>query len=571
MINEIFNPEVKNLFGIFKEKFFSIPKYQRMYSWSDEQVIQLFDDIKEAYDDKKPYFLGSMLICPPKEGQYYDVIDGQQRLITLAILTALLSKNNNLQEKKNLETNIVAREDLFEMINKNKLKIETGRIKPNDPYVFNEFLGAIDKYIDIEITKKELRQENNILAKYINTLQKFNKKIDEEIIKKSVNLQDFVNFLYHNVYVILIEVHTRDFALKIFQILNDRGRPLTSSDIIKADLIDESREEDYSDFDKKWDSLRSKVNENNCSLDTFFTLYLYYKTAENPKESLHASFKKQILKGHSVGDILIDLDEFIKCFPDPESNGTLFDERIDKKNWKYIYALRYLRWEMYINSIIMTALISKYNNIDKLLKDLRDFYYKCFIAGITLDRIKQISFNLIKYIKEPRKEEEIYNELRSWLRNNKVEDKALANLKEDLQGEKFVKPLLFTLEYHIQQDQDEEKFLRLKDRTIQLEHIYPQDDSKWNESISRELNPYLWKLGNLTLLSGRKNSSIKNEIFEIKKTGKSKIKGYKDSGFAMTRALCDYKQWDKNSVEDRQKKLIELIEQEFNFDKRIIS
>lgn len=69
---------------------FQIPPYQRPYAWQVEQAGQLFDDLftfmKEEANDGDPYFLGSIVLIKRPEDAVADVVDGQQRLTTLAVL-----------------------------------------------------------------------------------------------------------------------------------------------------------------------------------------------------------------------------------------------------------------------------------------------------------------------------------------------------------------------------------------------------------------------------------------------------------------------------------------------------
>ncbi|RJG18251.1 DUF262 domain-containing protein [Alcanivorax profundi] len=69
---------------------FVIPSYQRPYVWRDEDVIKLFDDIREAYlANEKQYFIGSVLSAIHEKGEsrLYELIDGQQRTTTLMLLS----------------------------------------------------------------------------------------------------------------------------------------------------------------------------------------------------------------------------------------------------------------------------------------------------------------------------------------------------------------------------------------------------------------------------------------------------------------------------------------------------
>jgi uncharacterized protein with ParB-like and HNH nuclease domain len=91
---------LKDLFG---DKFlFDIPDFQRPFSWEEEHFAQLVDDIKDALDNggsvefaqQEPYFLGSVILWQRQKHDdgsgLYSVIDGQQRLTSLAILMACL-------------------------------------------------------------------------------------------------------------------------------------------------------------------------------------------------------------------------------------------------------------------------------------------------------------------------------------------------------------------------------------------------------------------------------------------------------------------------------------------------
>ena len=69
---------------------FVIPSYQRPYVWRDEDVIKLFDDIREAYlANEEQYFIGSVLSAIHEKGKsrLYELIDGQQRTTTLMLLS----------------------------------------------------------------------------------------------------------------------------------------------------------------------------------------------------------------------------------------------------------------------------------------------------------------------------------------------------------------------------------------------------------------------------------------------------------------------------------------------------
>lgn len=81
------------LHRIFSRDYqFRMPVFQRPYTWGVTQALQLLDDITTASADAdSPYFLGSIvLLASTEDPRVRDVIDGQQRLVTLTILLSVL-------------------------------------------------------------------------------------------------------------------------------------------------------------------------------------------------------------------------------------------------------------------------------------------------------------------------------------------------------------------------------------------------------------------------------------------------------------------------------------------------
>jgi len=80
--------------GLLLAENLNIPHYQRPYSWRAETAVQLLDDIRHAMSDTAqqdvPYVLGAVILHDTGSGGF-DVVDGQQRLITLHLILDLLS------------------------------------------------------------------------------------------------------------------------------------------------------------------------------------------------------------------------------------------------------------------------------------------------------------------------------------------------------------------------------------------------------------------------------------------------------------------------------------------------
>jgi hypothetical protein len=82
----------KGIGQIFREKCVRVPFYQRSYAWKKPEVKELYDDLRRAIDEDKPYyFLGSVVGCQEdSKSDEIQIVDGQQRLATTAILLAAI-------------------------------------------------------------------------------------------------------------------------------------------------------------------------------------------------------------------------------------------------------------------------------------------------------------------------------------------------------------------------------------------------------------------------------------------------------------------------------------------------
>ena len=99
-------PNVETV-DIFEKKYgeiirlsLSIPNYQRIYCWEENNVKCLLDDVFEhvSANNKTPYRLGTIILH--SHDNKFDIIDGQQRLVTLALLLSEIGIKTGLLNEK---------------------------------------------------------------------------------------------------------------------------------------------------------------------------------------------------------------------------------------------------------------------------------------------------------------------------------------------------------------------------------------------------------------------------------------------------------------------------------------
>lgn len=568
-MDNLFTPQsltIKQIFGN-ADSFYKIPRYQRPYKWEDEQIDKLWDDIYEAYQNgDKNYFLGSIIVANSNDSSstYWDVVDGQQRLTTLIILFRVAINLFPNINKKELDENpaVVDKGVLENSIRYNqrneRIKLFTHSQHQSD---FNEYIiqGDVSKW---KRPYKYLVHSDELPKyKFINTACSFKEKMEEI---KEEEAGKLINFLFNSVYIIRINCSTREFAIRMFQVLNDRGLDLTSADLIKSYLMEklESKHKDDPEILKQkedlfisdWQSLEQMIKDLDVDINEMLVIYEYYLLEQNPKKSLYDELETQF-KDKDPNDVINDFKIFTE----------LYKNKIHNDSEDSIYGFWYLRWNIYWKSILLTALHQNYSDYEKLNKSLLRFYYLYWIAGKTLSKIKQTSFNMIKWVKENKSIDAVNEEL-----NKKIdEDRILKDVADNLNSinvynTPWIKPLLLMIEYN--QTDSNLPFIDLS-KELHIEHILPEKYHKfpeWTAAITKEIaTECLNRAGNLTLLCGAKNIEASNNPF------KDKIKVYQGKGlyedkdtkitaFNITqRIVIDYKeniyqkQWNEKAIKDR--------------------
>jgi len=571
-MEEPFRPlslSIKELF-CNADALYKIPQYQRPYKWENEQVEKLWDDIFEIFEENgENYFLGSIITAKPRDNEksaYIDVVDGQQRLTTLMILFCVIRDvypNINVEDSDDnpLAVDINTINASITLYGKSaRLKLYTHSQHQSD---FEKFIVKGNTTTLKRPFKYQVRFDEEPKYKFINTAVIFREKLQALGEAVSANL---INYLFNKVKIIRIDCKNREFAIKLFQVLNDRGMDLTAADLIKSFLLEKLYEKYKDDsvtsklkedqFISDWREMEQSIKSCDLSLNDLFIIYEYYILGQNPKKSLYDELQ-DVFKDEDPNIVISDIKQFASLY---------VTDIYDAEN-KVLFSFWYIRWNMYWKSICLTALHEKYPNFDHLIKALRRFYYLYWIAGKTLSQIKQTSFNLIKWIKEGRPISEIENDLNVKIVSDGILELVKRNLSsEQLATEPWIKPLLLLIEYNLT-DNSKISFIELN-ADLHLEHIMPVKYSKYSEwdHISPEISTaWLNSAGNLTLLGGAKNIEASNNPFATKMDvyrgkGKYDNKNDKITAFLITqRILTDFElakyggEWTREAMVDQWK------------------
>lgn len=241
-------PETKTLAAIFQTNssvHYVIPVYQRNYSWKDEQIETLFDDIK---NEDIGYYVGNLLINTDASSN--NIIDGQQRLTTLSLMLLAIHENLTSFYHKMNQT-----DPDFEKVSEARLDIKR-QILDGDVVR----LRLLDKDQTVwENLVKVLQGENP--GKWGNYfLSKRYKYIRNELLKGTLfstpsELLTFYKKLV-NIELLQISVPNISDAYQVFASLNSKGMPLTPLDLLKNVYLSKNGDSN------KWNKLKEGFKKN---------------------------------------------------------------------------------------------------------------------------------------------------------------------------------------------------------------------------------------------------------------------------------------------------------------------
>ena len=254
---------VQNLFGrnlddsLLKNNYIlSIPRFQRVYSWQDEHWSVFLEDILRSWEKKNldTDFWGSILLC--KKDNTYEIVDGQQRIITLLLLQLSLGAEIEVDGKLPLSLSDDNHNKIFKkLVTKEHLSSDEKR---------NNMFKAKD-YFDTKLRNKDT--------------------------------QSILKFLYATIISVVIVDDEVESNL-LFSRLNTRGLELTQVDLIKYWIFSQVEKDAGKQYDdialQKWVSLQEVSSLINFSIERFITIWWKSHYPLSTNDLLFENFKKTI-------------------------------------------------------------------------------------------------------------------------------------------------------------------------------------------------------------------------------------------------------------------------------------
>ena len=587
---------------IFADKLLRIPDYQRGYAWEKKHWNDFIEDLEILLYNQEHY-TGTLVLhlndsdqrITDQEGstlQLYDVVDGQQRLITIIILLDCISK----ELKK-----IKGREILAEGIKKKYIKIidiekqEKSRLTLNKDChdFFSKNIISEDVSIGGKIIKshERLKSAQVFFSEYLKAKkQQIPLKYEDWLISL---LNKITSFLKLTVYKV---PSTSDVGV-IFEVMNNRGKPLSEMEKVKNYLLYVTSKiplrvslELAEKINMTWSNIFKNLMESDASgveyenqlLRSSWLMAYNYSSRE---WGGYSSIKEQFnLKKYSKNrDRLIKaLTKYVDILNDaciaycdiisPNRAGAYLNfkdkpkvQRMLRQKTEKLTRVGNLAPFLPLLMAVRLKYPDNYNFQEELLDICEKYAFRTYRLHNHRSNTGQYSlfrdgYNLYNRRRSPKY---ILNSVRNLLLSYSpdIKYKELFKLGEAnwylFYGLKY---FLYEYEEHLAKGKGVQMpwdYLVKKDRKETIEHILPQTPNRpyWKERWDEdEIRIYLHDIGNLTLTFD--NSVYGNKPFPEKRGSSGLNNCYANSNLFMERELSNFWTWTKRNLNKRRNKIV---------------
>lgn len=565
-----------------------IPNYQRPYSWDctgkserNNQINIMWDDLYSYFlgEDRGEYFFGSMVLIDKAEREF-EVIDGQQRLTSLILLFVgikcflkHLNEDHFPNDKRKaiqnfIEKAINAVDDI--VYNQSTLGLETEKKVKIEKSAEFDYDRILEVALNCEETfdAPQLTPEQKRIAKrYFDNRNYFIERLRENFTTNNIfgeeeaqKLDSFTKFLQNRLSMVRIKTPNFECAYQIFEILNNRGLPLSNKDLFRNFIIKEFTDLKNSDSEE-YEELRpvdkwNHLDVNYSLTSDFIGRWVESRRAAQQKYSAFNDLKEfyenytDRLEGKKINLFYKDIETDLKSYTRIVNDD--FTDKIIQSKIKFLKNAGNVRYTQ--NLLISLFRSLDYNGDENYrIKDFITIYEK-YILNILLSASKRFSNSPI-YDAIDKLNKGNFEEAKSIFTISQENEDGLKDaIKNQIKDNYLAKLLISKYIWHQESLADDVVQQSLNFDIATLEHIIPQtpdEDTNWMQNFSLvDRIDLTYKLGNMTLLTKRMNSAARNFDLSIKK------EKYRKTLLPITQEIVNQDSINVDFFNERQKRIV---------------
>ncbi|BAW62487.1 DUF262 domain-containing protein [Helicobacter pylori] len=501
-----------NDFFVLPGTIFSIPVYQRNYTWEEKNCEKLLQDIVSISQNKKTHFMGSItyilhLIDDEKslrQLQEFVIIDGQQRVTTIMLLL------------KAIETKIPNEEIKKEIGNLLNLSGQRLRLKPikSDKEAFD---------LVMQNRSHELQGVSHIRNNY----KFFTKELDNYISKGYRIEEIYGAFLRLKIVAIGLELGEDDPQV-VFESINATGVQLKGLDLIRNYLMmGENSENQKHLYDTYWVPLENWLGEKDLNdfIKTYLRIYFEDKVKEGEREVYYT------LKAHhrdnfpnDIQGLMSDMREYGRIYQIFLDRDHYFLERGDSHQLanlrlriKDLVKIKFGVAKPFVLRCARDFEEGKldYENFHEILQILINYFVHRSVCGEPTGALSNALYSLYRQLEENVSADALKRYLgksvgqAAFPNDDKI--KVAFAVRNAYSANQVCKFILLEIEKLSNAEPP-------KEENLEVEHFYPKTPTQeWHDMVGDYFTfeqDYLNNFGNLTL-SGQ-NQKLSNKPYEVK-------------------------------------------------------
>ena len=534
------------LLKFIKERRLSVPRYQRSYSWDEEEISDYWSDITKAQSEGRDYFLGTVVLSSTSDSESQSIIDGQQRISTTTILLAAirdaLRENGESEAAQSLQDQYIAPFEIKYFAKKGRIRLNTA----DNPFYESLIIGG--ESAEASAQSHKLIQD----AK-----RRFDERIRDILIenpsKWQEKLSDIVTFLEDNARIVAVTAPSDADAFTIFETLNDRGADLTVSDLLKNYLFSQSGSE--IDFvQDRWIEATAFLEQDRDNAEFVSYLKHFWSSfyGATRERDLYRSIRDTIRTQKTAVEFSKDLSRGAKLYIAILNSTNEYWNDFSPDEKRSVNQLISLGLEQ--NRPLLLAVLTQFPIeevkacVTSLISwSIRGVVTRKFGGGQAeryfCDAAVSIRKGEIKDTSDLRKR------LQPLIPKDSEFKQALATYSTN--NSKFARYLLLAIEQDMRGKNEPEMVPNDFQDEVNLEHILAQRAkvSDWRGFTADEIGLYAYRLGNMTLLRKSQNNRIGNLPWREKKPF------LEDSEYEINKEIVNYDDWNAETINARQERI----------------
>lgn len=543
-------------------RVFIVPKYQRDYSWTEDQWEDLWQDLTDLKGGDRHY-MGAMVIEALSDREA-SVIDGQQRLATLSILSLAvihgleglardgIEADPNQERARALRARYIGEKDLASLVETSKLTLNE-----TDNGFYQDYLVQSRT----PVNPLRLPKSNQLL---LGAYRYFQRKISEDTsFRDGATLAALLSeTVARHLLFILITVEDEMSAYTVFETLNARGLELSTTDLLKNYLFSRMTSgSDLAHLQRRWKELISVVGQ--ARFPEFLRYHLLCTHRKIRKERLFKTVRQDIRSASDVLRLLDQLESRAEVYAAVGDPGHSFwNDR--PECIPFVRELRLFRVRQMMPLVFAAAERFDTRTFAQTLRMVAIIAFRyTIVSALNTNELEPVYHDAARAVLDGRAKgvRDLFQILRRIYVSDDIFRQNFANLTSETAGgrKRITKYILLRLE-----SQQSGRFLDTETDPASIEHILPENPTaEWAEAIpSDRWDTAIYRLGNLSPIEASLNREIGNGSYP------EKLAVYAKSQYLLSRSLPELApdEWSLSLIDQRQQTMSDLAVQIWRCD-----